>query len=406
MSESAPRILIIDDEASARYGICKALEREGYEVLTAENGQDALHQIRDAAPHAIISDVNMPKMDGITLLREVGRLETPPPVILVTAHPSEEVAVRALRAGAYDYLRKPFELEDLRLVVRNALEKQRLVEENRRYTAELERALRDLRQTQVEIIHAEKMAALGRLVAGIAHDVNSPLGALSSAIQTFERACAKIQDALSTGSEVRLKELEPLFHSLHDTVQLALQACQRVDSIVRTMRRFANLDQSPRRWMDVRECIESTLDLLRHELGPEIRLVKDLQAVPQIQGFPMEVNQVLLNLLMNGIEAISGAGEIHIVTRREDDRVVVVVRDSGRGIPFQNLSKVFDPGFTTKRVGIGIGMGLPICRKIMEIHGGQILIDSQPGQGTTVLLTFPLGTAPPENEPQRDPLST
>src|SRR5205823_14464153 len=137
------RVLVIDDEEAALYGICKALEREGHLLESASNGQEALRKIQELRPQAIISDINLPHMDGITLLQEVNRLESPPPVILVTAHGSEALAIQALRAGAYDYISKPFEVEDLRLVVRTALERQYLVEENKRNYKELEQTLRE-----------------------------------------------------------------------------------------------------------------------------------------------------------------------------------------------------------------------------------------------------------------------
>jgi two-component system response regulator AtoC/two-component system nitrogen regulation response regulator NtrX len=119
------RIVVIDDEEAARYGIGKSLEREGYQVELACDGDEALRKIRELQPHTVISDVNMPGMDGITLLREVSRSDNPPPVVLVTAHGSETLAIQALRAGAFDYLSKPFDIEELRLVVRNSLEQQR-----------------------------------------------------------------------------------------------------------------------------------------------------------------------------------------------------------------------------------------------------------------------------------------
>ncbi len=303
------RILVIDDEEAARFGIRKALEKEQYLVELAANGQEALDKIREFAPHVVISDVNMPQMDGITLLKEMSRLAVPAPVILITAHGSESVAVEGLRAGAYDYLAKPFEVDDLRKAVRNAAEKQRLLESNRRYLADLERTLLELKNSQTERIQAEKMAALGRLVAGVAHEVNSPLGALTSAVDTFGRAYVRITELL--GSETAAgpavaEKAATLKSTLEQTLQVARSACQRMDSLVRTMRRFANLDSAPLRQADIRDCIESTLALLNHELRGEIRVVKDFASTAHIECYPLELNQLFTCLLMNSIEAISG----------------------------------------------------------------------------------------------------
>jgi len=388
------RILVIDDEEAARFGIRKVLEKEQYLVEVAANGQEALQKICEFLPHVVISDINMPHMDGITLLKEMGRLEAPPPVILITAHGSESMAVQGLRAGAYDYLAKPFEVEDLRKAVRNAAEKQRLLESNRRYFADLERTLVELKNSQTERIQAEKMAALGRLVAGVAHEVNSPLGALSSAIDTFGRAYVRITELLSsdaslTGGPVAAKTAS-LRSTLEQTLHVAQEACQRMDSLVRTMRRFANLDHAPLRRADIRDCIESTLALLNHELRGEIRIVKDFDSPTSIECYPLDLNQLFTCLVMNSIEAISGPGEIGIRTWQTPDRLIICIADSGRGIASGDLEKIFAPGFTTKGVGVGTGLGLPTCQKIVEKHRGTIEIESQPGTGTVVTLSLPL----------------
>ena len=385
------RILVIDDEEAARFGIRKALEREQYLVELAANGQEALQKIREFSSHVVISDINMPHMDGITLLKEMGRLEVPAPVILITAHGSESVAAQGLRAGAYDYLAKPFEVDDLRKAVRNAAEKQQLLESNRRYLRDLERTLIELKNSQTERIQAEKMAALGRLVAGVAHEVNSPLGALSSAIDTFGRAYSRITELLDSdrGSAVAEKAAS-LKSTLEQTLQVAQSACQRMDSLVRTMRRFANLDHAPLRRADIRDCIESTLALMNHELRGEIRIVKDFGPAANIECYPLELNQLFTCLLMNSVEAIEGVGEIRIRTWETNDRVMVRIADSGRGIAREHIQKIFDPGFTTKGVGVGTGLGLPTCQKIVEKHRGTIEIESQPGAGTVVTLSLPV----------------
>jgi two-component system NtrC family sensor kinase len=394
MSEPGPaRVLVIDDEEAARYGIGKSLEREGYEIELASNGHEALQKIREFQPHTIISDINMPEMDGITLLREVAQSDDPPPVVLVTAHGSETLAIQALRAGAYDYISKPFDIEELRLVVRNALERQRLKEENRRYYVELEATLRELKQTQAERIQAEKSASLGRLVAGFAHEANSPLGALSSAIQTFERAFGRIQNLLQAEQNrdsARREEIQRLWVALSESFRVAHDACHRLDSMVKTMRHFANLDHSPLRRVDIRECIESTLALLKHQFKEEIHVYKEYGEIPEIDCFPSDLNQVFMNLFLNGIEAILSQGEIRIQGWHESGMVFVRILDTGRGIPPENIERIFDPGFTTKGRGVGTGMGLPICQRIVEKHGGKIHVESEPGKGTVFTLQLPV----------------
>jgi len=388
------RVLVIDDEEAARFGISKALEREGHQVEIACDGEEALRKIHEFRPQSVISDINMPNMDGITLLKEMGRSESSPPVILITAHGSEAMAIQALRAGAYDYIVKPFEVEELRLVVRNALDKQRLLEENRHYYRELENTLRELKQSQAERIQAEKMASLGRLVAGIAHEVNSPLGSLASAIDTFERAFGRVRTLLQPqegGDRTSsTEETEKLLRVLSETFRVAREGCCRMASMVKIMRRFANLDQSPLRKVDITECIEGTLALLGHELREEITLVKEFNATEEVECFPMELNQVFMNLLINSVQAIQARGEIRVRTWQEGGQTFVCISDTGQGIPAEHLERIFDPGFTTKGVGVGTGMGLPICYKIMEMHRGKIQAASQPGKGTAITLQLPI----------------
>ena len=383
MSEPTAKILVIDDEEAARYGIGKSLEREGYQIELASDGKEALHKIREFQPQTVISDINMPEMDGITLLREVSQLDDPPPVVLVTAYGCETLAIQALRAGAYDYISKPFNLEDLRLVVRNAIEKQRLK--------------RELKKSETERILAERRAALGRLVAGFAHETNNPLGALSSAVQTCERIAGRMQTFLQereNKNPTQVHEHQRLCDVLSESSRVAVDACHRLASMVNTMRIFANLEHSSFRRVDIHECIESVLGLLKHRIKEGTRVFTEYGTVPQINCFPSDLNQVFMNLILNGIEAIANEGEIRIRTWQEAGMVVVSIHDSGRGIPPQDIDRIFEPGFTTKGGGVGTGMGLPISQKIIERHGGKIQAESEFGKGSIFTLQLPVSPQP------------
>ncbi len=194
------RVLVIDDEEAARYGICRALAGQGYLLEEASDGEAALVKIQKFQPQVIVSDINMPGIDGLALLQKLQDNPEAPLVVMITAYGSEEVVVQALRLGAYNYLSKPFEVAELRVIVRNALDKQRLLRENRHYVEELQRTLTELQQSQTALVHAEKMASLGGLVAGLAHEINTPLGVLQSSTQTIESAARKMQETEGAAS--------------------------------------------------------------------------------------------------------------------------------------------------------------------------------------------------------------
>ena len=392
---TAPRVLVVDDEEPARYGISRALANQGYSLEEAADGQAALVKIAQFRPDVVVSDINMPGMDGITLLRHLNQEPEPPLVVLITAYGSEEVAIEALRVGAHDYLTKPFDVEELRLVVASAVEKQRLLRENRFYYRELERTLAELKESQTALVQAEKMASLGRLVAGVAHEVNTPLGALQSSSHTIGRAAQKIRQWCDIQPPEEALELKPAVEALAAAAAQSQVACERISSIVSELRQFAQLDRADFQRVQVHQGVESTLRLLRHELGERIEVVTQFGELPEIECSPRQLNQLFMNLLLNAKEAIeqtSRPGRIRIRTWAEAGAVKVEVADNGCGIPTEHLDKIFDPGFTTKGLQVGTGLGLPICYQIVRAHRGRIEVQSRPGEGACFTVTLPTGS--------------
>jgi signal transduction histidine kinase len=379
------RVLVVDDEEAARYGITRALTNQGYELEAAAEGSEALEKIERFRPDVVVSDINMPGMDGLTLLRKLNEAPEPPLVVLLTAYGSEAVAMEALRAGAYDYLPKPFEVDELRAIVRNAAERQQLLQENRRKDAEL-------RQSYADLVQAKNMAALTGLVAGVAHEINSPLGALQANLQTVRtaaeklRACCQQQPGGQAGADVALA-------AMYTAAGQCRQACERVSAIVKNLSRFAELDRADFRRAQLHEGLESAIELLRYRLEEGIELVRDFGDLPDIECRPRDLNQVFLNLLQNAIEALErdgGLRQIHLQTKAEANSARVAVTDTGCGIPAENLERIFDPGFTTKGQRVGLGLGLPICARIIRDHRGRIEVASTPGQGSTFTVILPL----------------
>jgi signal transduction histidine kinase len=263
--------------------------------------------------------------------------------------------------------------------------------EARRYASELETTNRELRDTQVALVQSEKMASLGSLIAGVAHEINTPVGSINSNSDVTLRALEKLCEALDKAPP-EIKE-DPVLKNVVEVLQsvgkINKTACERIVKIVRSLRNFARLDEAEQKLADLHEGIESTLTLVRHELKNRIEVVRDYGEIPEVECFPDQLNQVFMNILVNAAHAIEGNGKITIRTRTDGENVTIGFSDTGKGISPQNLPKIFDPGFTTKGVGVGSGLGLPICYRIVKEHGGRIDVQSELGKGTTFTVTLP-----------------
>jgi signal transduction histidine kinase len=386
-----PKVLLIDDEDAARYGIRRALANQGYELEEAADGSSALSKIEAAGPDVVVSDINMPGVDGLTLLELLSGKPDAPLVILITAYGSENVAVQALRAGAYNYLSKPFEVDELRVAVANAVEKQRLLRENRHYTAELERTLSELQQSQAALVHAEKMASLGRLVAAVAHEINTPLGVLDGSAGTIETAAARIRESLrDPDGEAKMERLVGI---LTDAARQSHDACLRIQSVVANLRQFAQLDRAQIQRVQITAGIESALRLAEPELGPGIEIVREFRELPEIESAPRELNQLFMNLLLRAADSIrdqGGKGTIHVRTRPLGSSVCIEFEDDGGRIPDDRLASIFDPGLSSREARVGIDLRLPICYQIAKAHGGGIEAENVGEHGKRFVVTLPI----------------
>lgn len=298
----------------------------------------------------------------------------------------------------------PFTDDDQRLLealagmggvaIENARLYENLEEKVQERTAQLSRTLDELRETQAQLVQSEKMAALGDLVAGVAHEINTPLGAVVSNNDLVARAMAKTKEVL--GDPPQLDKARGFVDRAANVAEASREAYKRIGEIVRSLRNFARLDEAERKPADLHEGIESTLTLAAHLMKNRITVHREYGQIPAIDCYANQLNQVFLNMLVNAAQAIEGPGEITIRTRTEPgpgaapERVVVEISDSGAGIKPEHLAKIFNPGFTTKGVGVGTGLGLAISYRIIQNHHGKIDVESEMGRGTTFRITLPV----------------
>lgn len=379
------RLLLVEDSDDDADLVLRALRRAGYapdvrRVMTHEAFVEALH----ASPwDAIVSDHSIPGYGGLAALADLRASGLDIPFILVSGTVGESVAVEAMREGAQDYVLK----QDLtRLPVAIARERR-------------EKAIRaDQVRMREHLMISERMASAGMLAAGVAHEINNPLAVAVSntdfvagavgAVLAEARALVDADPEAREGWKgwTRLEEVE-------EAVQDAREGLQRIRDIVLDVKLFSRPHDTNADALDIRKVCDSSARMAWNEIRHRARLVKDYGEVPPIRANESRVGQVILNLIVNAAQAMpeghANDNELRIVARRDEAGwAVVEISDTGTGIAPQNLHRIFDPFFTTKPVGVGTGLGLAVCRRIVNELGGRIDVRSELGRGTTFRVAF------------------
>ncbi|MEA3221565.1 MAG: ATP-binding protein [Thermodesulfobacteriota bacterium] len=272
---------------------------------------------------------------------------------------------------------------------------------------ELENAHAELKALHAKILQSEKMAAIGQLAAGIAHEINNPMGFISSNLGTLNKYVDRLTSFIEIQSEVieslngkdalegleqKKKELklDYIIKDIKDLIDESSDGAGRVKKIVQDLKSFSRVDEEEYKHADINECIETTINIIWNELKYKCTVKKEYGDIPSTKCYPQQLNQVFMNLLVNASQAIEKKGEITIKTWLEDGSINVSISDTGCGIPEENLGKLFEPFFTTKEVGKGTGLGLSITYDIVKKHGGEIKVESQVGKGTTFTINIPV----------------
>jgi signal transduction histidine kinase len=281
-------------------------------------------------------------------------------------------------------------------------------------TKGIKNAYYKLKQTQTQLLHSEKMASIGQLAAGIAHEINNPIGfilsnigTLTDYVENLEKIITKylqlgilVKDSNKDIKEIKtlLEEIENILEEIdykfiiedvYTLLSESITGTKRVNDIVQNLKSFANLDEAEIKDADINECLETTLGIVWNELKYKAEVVKNYSEIPIISCYPGQLNQVFLNIVLNAVQAIEEKGIITIKTEHEDSYITISISDNGMGIPRENLSRLFDPFFTTKPVGKGTGLGLSISYGIIEKHNGNIEVESEVGKGTKFIIKLP-----------------
>jgi len=379
-----PRILIADDEPD----MLKYLKSQlgvRFQVIEAVDGQQAVEKASQFLPDVIVCDMMMPERNGLEVCRELReRTSTRSiPILLLTARADEETKLAALSAGANDFITKPFSTTELSVRLKNLFDAYNLQQELARQNQILEATIDQLKETEVQLVHSEKLASLGRMSAGIIHEINNPL----NFAKTAHYVLRIMTESLSANEK---KEFREVLEDMGEGIN-------RISSIVSDLRTFTQPHLTQLEKVSVNEVVNSALRLLSNEWENKVRVEKEIPEHQTIWANRNQITQVMVNLLQNALHALekkhcseSGA-TIWIRGIEENDESLIIVRDNGEGITAENLQKIFDPFFTTKDVGEGMGLGLSICYRIMKQHGGRIQVESERGTYAEFTLHFSQG---------------
>jgi signal transduction histidine kinase len=421
MSTSTPLkglILIVDDTPTNLEVISATLADAGLECAISVSGDRALQQIEKFLPDLILLDVMMPGIDGFETCRRLKMSDRTRhiPVIFMTALSDAESKVKALELGAVDFISKPFHESEILARVKTHLQLYHLTQN---LEAQVAQKNAELISSQLHLIQNEKMSALGNLVAGIAHEINNPIGCIVGNVTAVQESIIDLFQMIDLYQQALPQPSEPFATALDDIdldylrqdlpklVKAMKDSGDRIKAISRSLRTFSRADQEQKQKFDLHEGLDSTVLILQHRLKaneqrPTIEVITSYDLLPEVECFPGQINQVFMNILANAIDALEESNyersyadikaqpnRITIRTIIEDSYVQVAIADNGSGMSEAVRTQIFDHLFTTKTVGRGTGLGLAIAQQIIKNHGGSIMVHSEVDRGTEFVIQLP-----------------
>jgi len=391
-------VLVVDDTPEVRELVGEILS-EHYRVVYAVDGEHGWQMVLEESPDLIISDVMMPRVDGYELCRRVkGTPETEAiPFVLLTARAQVSLKIEGLNCGADDYLVKPFHADELLARARALIRLRQMHNDLTAKHARLEETISELKQTQSQLVQAEKMSSLGQLTAGLAHEINNAINAVYNGVPAISERLDRLQDLVATALEDSVSDesephpdLDAAFLSLRKLTGVVSEGAGRTARIVRDMKTFSHPGrEEAAEPTDVAAVLQLCAGLHANQYRERATVQCDFDANCWCLAPAGHLNQVFLNLLTNAVQAMPGGGEIIATARREESVVRISIRDTGTGIPAALLPRIFDPFFTTKAPGQGTGLGLSVSYGIVTRLGGTIECHSTEGVGTEFIVRLP-----------------
>ncbi len=370
-----PQVLVIDDEMGPRESL-RMLLKPSYQVHTADSVERGLELLSEKKPDAIVMDIRMPGITGIEGLRRIRQIDPHLSVIMLTGFGALETAKEALRLGANDYISKPFDAREMREVISRNVERTRLHRTSENAASEIKELNNRLLQ---ELAQKERLASLGQDSAEFVHDIGNPLTIVWGYVQLLAKKLEESGNANGGGSN---KEIE--------IIEQNVRLCR---DLLTMWQSYGSSDAAPHKVVSISEIVAEvvkSVEAMAKENG--VALKCDLtDDVCSVTGDPVQITRAIQNVIINAIQAsIETKGTIEVSCIRKDFYVDVRIADNGHGIQPEQISKIFDPYFTTKQGKSGTGLGLYITKKVIEDHSGSIKVDSTPGVGTTITIRLPL----------------
>ncbi len=402
LSDKVRTILIVDDEEIVATMLERLLQGEEHNTISRSDGFKALEVLETTEVDILITDLRMPGMDGVELVNKARLLHKNLDIIVITGYGTMDQFLEALSGGVIDFILKPIDREQLLRTVNRILEKKNLAD--------------SLVERTKQLVNAEKMATIGLLSTGVAHEINNPTTFIRTNLQLMKEYIKRMQPKFDNISEPKNAEsIRNIFlEEFPQMIEEALTGTDRIQKIVSGIKHYAHMgEESYDENVDIREVIAQSVSLVRAKLRKHITITENYLNISEIKGHFSKLEQVFVNLLVNAADAINEkiekmrkdgvsladcAGVIDVSAtiiegaggENSSDYLVLTFFDNGGGISEEKMNKVFDPFFTPKPVGVGTGLGLYISYEIITQHGGEISVQSEPGEGTAFVIKLPV----------------